>query len=56
MKFAIAFNQQYVVPSNIRWLIANLVDFYAAVPAKFIDSYIKRFFLILESESWALGC
>ena len=44
MKFAIAFNQQYVVLSNIRRLIANMVNFYAAGPAKYIDSFIKQFF------------
>ena len=41
MNFAIAFNQQCVVPSNIRRLMANMVDFYAA---KYIDGFIKQFF------------
>ena len=44
VKFAGLFNQQYVVPSNILKLIANMVDFYAPVPAKYIDDFIKQVF------------
>ena len=44
VKFAGLFNQQYIVPSNIQRLVAIIVNFYAAVPAKYIDGFIKQFF------------
>ena len=40
VKFAGHFNQQQIVPWYLLWLLAEAVDSYALVPAKYIDGQV----------------